>query len=77
LHRRVPEGHEKKERFRLDRTALLELEQAEMAGRIGEARTEMAVRIENLRGAGRRLAMFKTLRVLGQLAVVTYPFSQL
>ena len=43
------EEYKKEEWFVLYERAVLELEQAKMAGRIGDARTELAGRIEKLR----------------------------
>ena len=45
----MPEEYEKEEWFLLYQRAVLELERAKMAGRIGDARTEIAARIEKLR----------------------------
>ena len=45
----MPERYEKEEWFRLYEKAMLELERASMAGRICDARTEIADRIEKLR----------------------------
>lgn len=45
----MPEQHENEEWYRLYQSAMLELEQAKLAGRIGDARKEIAARIEKLR----------------------------
>ena len=46
---RMPEQYENDEWFRLYQIAMLELEQAKMVGRIGDARAEIAARIAKLR----------------------------
>jgi hypothetical protein len=43
------EPHENEKWYTLYNTAMLELEAAAMAGRIGEARTEIAARLEKLK----------------------------
>ena len=43
-------SHDKQHWVELYRTALTELEHAKMAGRIGDARTEIAARLEKLHG---------------------------
>ena len=45
----MPEQHENEGWYRLYESAMLELEQAKLAGRIGDARKEIAARIEKLR----------------------------
>jgi hypothetical protein len=42
-------NYEREEWYRLYERAMVELEQAKIAGRIGDARTEIAARIEKLR----------------------------
>ena len=45
----MDEEHEKQKWFALYKTAMLELERAAMAGRIGDARTEIIARLEALK----------------------------